>query len=216
MIDVNAKTFDDTAFSLACQGGFSDVVKIFLDNAAALSIDLNVMKSNGWTGFHYACDFGHLDVVKIIMENTKVPMENGLISSVDLNAKTKKGDTGFHMACSYGYEKIVELMLNNSDNLKLDLAFKNNLGETGFQIAHKLKDKSVVDLIEFRRPDLNKEAQQEPAVFKPRHFRCPMCCYTWEKMEVERHIIGTHNMTIDMLKTMVACGAIRIIEEIIQ
>ena len=188
------------------------MVKIFLENAAALSIDLNVTKSNGWTGFHYACDLGHLDVVKIVMENAKVLREDGLISNVDLDAKNKEGNTGFHTACSYGYEKIVEQMLNNSDNLKLDLTSKNNLGETGFQIAQKSKSKSVVDLIKLRRPNL-----QEPEVLKLRYFRCPLCKNPyWKKMEVEFHIIGTHNMKSDMLKMIVAFGAIKSYEETIQ
>ena len=60
-------------------------------------------------------------------------------------------------------------------------------------------------------------AQEEPEVLKISYFRCPMCNNPYrEKSEVELHIIGTHNMTIDMLKTMVTCGAIKIIEETFQ
>jgi rubredoxin len=67
------------------------------------------------------------------------------------------------------------------------------------------------------RKKSNKEAQEEPEVLKLRYFRCPMCNNPYrEKSEVELHIIGTHNMTIDMLKTMVTCGAIKIIEETFQ
>ena len=61
------------------------------------------------------------------------------------------------------------------------------------------------------------QAPQEPETLKLRFFRCPMCNNPYrEKSEVELHIIGTHNMTIDMLKTMVTCGAIKIIEETFQ
>ena len=43
-IDLNAKrTNGKTASYLACQGGSSDVVKIFMENSTFLSIDLNTM-----------------------------------------------------------------------------------------------------------------------------------------------------------------------------
>ena len=65
--------------------------------------------------------------------------------------------------------------------------------------------------------EIQAQAPQEPETLKLRFFRCPMCNNPYrEKSEVELHIIGTHNMTIDMLKTMVICGAIKIIEETFQ
>ena len=47
------------------------MVKIFIENAAALKINLNIIDSSGLTGFHRACYHGHLDVVKIFIENAE-------------------------------------------------------------------------------------------------------------------------------------------------
>ena len=70
---------------------------------------------------------------------------------------------------------------------------------------------------EIQAQEIQAQAPQEPETLKLRFFRCPMCNNPYrEKSEVELHIIGTHNMTIDMLKTMVTCGAIKIIEETFQ
>ena len=57
------------------------MVKIFLENAVALSIDLNMKEDCGLSGFHIACGNGHLEVVKILMESA-------LNLSIDLHNKT--------------------------------------------------------------------------------------------------------------------------------
>ena len=67
---------------------------------------------------------------------------------------------------------------------------------------------------EIQAQEIQAQAPQEPETLKLRFFRCPMCNNPYrEKSEVELHIIGTHNMTIDMLKTIRAFGAIKIIEK---
>ena len=58
-----------TAFVLACQNGHLDMVKILMDNAANLGIDLNETDVYGRTAFISACINGHSAVVKIFMEN---------------------------------------------------------------------------------------------------------------------------------------------------
>ena len=44
------------------------VVKVFMQNAADLSIDLNTEDNDGITGFHHACESGDSDIVSIFME----------------------------------------------------------------------------------------------------------------------------------------------------
>ena len=58
-----------TASSVACQRGHADVVKIFMQKASDLSIDLNTEDNDGITGFHHACESGDSDLVKIFMQN---------------------------------------------------------------------------------------------------------------------------------------------------
>ena len=43
-----------TASSVACQRGHADVVKIFMQKASDLNIDLNTEDNDGITGFHHA------------------------------------------------------------------------------------------------------------------------------------------------------------------
>ena len=63
------RPFGKPALHYACQRGHSNVVKIFMENATALSIDLNKIDNDGLTAFHVACIKGSLDVVKIFIEN---------------------------------------------------------------------------------------------------------------------------------------------------
>ena len=76
---------------------------------------------------------------------------------------------------------------------------------------------SVLPVLPQAARESQAQVPQEPETLKLRFFRCPMCNNPYrEKSEVKLHIIGNHNMTIDMLKTMVTCGAIKIIEETFQ
>ena len=69
-IDLNIANDDGmTAFLIACQNGHSDVVKIFMENAAALSINLNAKSNNGVTAFHIACHWGYSDIVEVFVKN---------------------------------------------------------------------------------------------------------------------------------------------------
>ena len=90
-----------TAFHIACSRGHPDVVKIFLQYAVTLNIDLNVKDKDGNTAFHLACqktacfwesNQGHSDVVKILIENA-------VTFGVDLNTKNNNNLTGFQEAC---------------------------------------------------------------------------------------------------------------------
>ena len=47
------------------------MVKIFIENATALSIDLNTIDNYNKTGFYLACENGHLGVMKIFIENAE-------------------------------------------------------------------------------------------------------------------------------------------------
>ena len=68
-MDFNAKAkfMNFTAFHFACKQGHLDVVKIIVENATALSLDLNAKCKMGNTPFHYAGANGFSDIVKILM-----------------------------------------------------------------------------------------------------------------------------------------------------
>ena len=89
-----------------------------MENAAALSIDLNSQCEYGWTAFHMACTAGQTDVVKCIIENAAA-------LNIDLNIKSLKGKTAFHMACEKIHLDIVEIFLENASALNIDLNVKS-------------------------------------------------------------------------------------------
>ena len=97
-----------TGFHYACQRGHSDVVKIIMENAAALSIDLNTKCTDyKCMGFHYACDRGHSDVFKIFLDNE-------LSLNLDLNSKDCFDMLGFHHACRRRHMGVVRILAENS------------------------------------------------------------------------------------------------------
>ena len=183
-IDLNAKskhfntkdTGGFTAFHYACQNGHSDVVKIFMENAATLSIDLNAKDSHGSPAFHQACREGHTDLVKIFMENAcalgidpntpdehgftafhcacvegqssvaKFFMENACAFSIDLNSKDDSGLTGFYYACSEGHSDLVKIFMENACALSIDLNSKDEDGYTAFQYASKYGESDVIKI----------------------------------------------------------------------
>ena len=76
-------------------------MKIFMEKAATLGIDLNTKDNNGLTGFDQVCQRFDQDLVKMFFENaTKL--------SFDLNAKDNMGWTAFHSACELGFPDVVK------------------------------------------------------------------------------------------------------------
>ena len=117
-IDLNAQTnFGITAFYYACMWGHwgnLDVVKMLMENAAALSIDINP-KGQGTAAGNtncLACHRGQLDVVKIIIEYA--------------NTKTKSDHTAFHFACEDGHYDIIKMYMLS--------ALCENFPQVGYQI----------------------------------------------------------------------------------
>ena len=97
------------------------MVKIFLDNAANLSIDISKEADNGLTAFHVACFKGYSDVVKTFLENATA-------LSIDLNVKGNYGKTAFELACSQDHKNVVEVLMSSA-------AFKKKLKYQDFKMV---------------------------------------------------------------------------------
>ena len=85
-----------------------------MENAIALSIDLNTKSNGGWTAFHIACNEGRSDLVEVFMENA-------INLSIDLNARDRDGLTGFHQACIHGHADLVNIFTVNAVKLSIDI-----------------------------------------------------------------------------------------------
>ena len=141
------------------------MIRIFIEYASTLSIDLNQKTQNGQTAFHMACGRGQLEVVQIFMENStplsidlsaedndgftpfltacergqmdvvQMLMECAPLLSIDLYTKTNNGNTAFHIACEEGHANVIKIIMENAAAFNLDLNMKNNDGMTAFHLA---------------------------------------------------------------------------------
>ena len=66
-IDLNAVENVLTGFHYAYKRGHLDVVKIFMENAPFLSLDLNGKDSFDFTGYLRTCKRGYSDIVKVLI-----------------------------------------------------------------------------------------------------------------------------------------------------
>lgn len=135
------------------------MVKIFLKNAATLSIDLNRKDNYGLTGFHLACRSSHSNVVKVILdsensnhlEEKKYLSPSSIISAsalrIDLNRKDNDGCTAFHYICQKGNSKLVKIFMENAVALSINLKIKNIDGMTALDLASRNGCSNVVNIL---------------------------------------------------------------------
>ena len=155
------------------------MVKLLMENATTMSIDLNAKSNIGCTGFHYACIYGQTSTVELLLNNADA-------LHLDFNSKNNDGDTGggpcghflsdsttirrsTRSKCSNAsmhddeaqwghfwlvHTSTVELLLNNADALHLDLTSKGYDGKTAFQQAQFKNETAVVELIKAKRPSI--------------------------------------------------------------
>ena len=162
IMDVNAKTiFGETAFELACRKaiqplnwnvgkqhcrkGRLNVIKILMENAANLEIDIIGTDASGRTAFIRNCILGHSKLVKMFIEN----------SGINLNTNDDNGRTGFHWACNQGHSGIVKIFMENTATYGIDLNMEDNNGMTAFHIACHNGHSDVVEMFLENASDLN-------------------------------------------------------------
>ena len=110
-IDLNRKDkYGDTAFHYLCLTGNSELVNIFIENAAILSLNFNIRNNDGMTAFHIVCDSGFSDAVEIIMENAAT-------LNIDLNRRDKNGHTAFYLAYKKDKSDVVKIITKNAADL---------------------------------------------------------------------------------------------------
>merc|ERR1711963_620466 len=102
-IDLNENRHDgNTAFTLACCYGKTDVAKLLLDHPRSLSIDLNAKNWNGLTALMLACMYGGTDVVEVLLNHPRS-------QNIDLHAKND-GLTALALARLHEKTAVCELI----------------------------------------------------------------------------------------------------------
>ena len=113
-LDLNARTGSNrTAFHIACEQGYPEIVEMFLNNYFEKEIDLNARSERGHTALHHAC-MGRYDnpdgprekrIVQVLFDH---PVAQNFMN---VNAVDNQGVTPFHMAVNTELLEVVELFL---------------------------------------------------------------------------------------------------------
>ena len=119
--------FGMTPFMKACQNGYLDVVKLFLDYSAG-GIDLNAKSKFGWTALMLACSGGQKDVVKLFLDHSE--------GNIDFNARDTNGMSAFYKACKYGHTDVVQLLLKYAKARDIEIP---NIGYN-WKISEEIKN----------------------------------------------------------------------------
>lgn len=98
--NINAQTDEtqETALTLACCGGFSEVADFLIKAGADIELGAS-------TPLMEAAQEGHLDLVKYLLQ-----------ASANVHAQTQTGDTALTYACENGHTDVADLLLEcNAD-----------------------------------------------------------------------------------------------------
>ncbi|XP_044260011.1 ankyrin repeat domain-containing protein 17 isoform X12 [Tribolium madens] len=100
--NINAQTDEtqETALTLACCGGFTEVADILLKGGADIELGAS-------TPLMEAAQEGHLDLVKFLLEN-----------DANVLAQTQTGDTALTYACENGHTDVADLLLQYDADLE--------------------------------------------------------------------------------------------------
>ncbi|KAK3090841.1 hypothetical protein FSP39_015089 [Pinctada imbricata] len=101
-LDAQTESNHDTALTLACHGGHSELVNLLLSKGA----DIEHRDKKGFTPLILAATAGHVDVVEILLD-----------AGADMEAQSERTkDTPLSLACSGGRYEVVELLLSRGAN----------------------------------------------------------------------------------------------------
>ncbi|KAK0399896.1 hypothetical protein QR680_003264 [Steinernema hermaphroditum] len=102
IIDVQTESNHDTALTLACAGGYADLVDLLIRKGA----DVEHRDKKGFTPLVLAATGGHVDCVKHLLD------ASCMVDAVSERTK----DTALSLACSGGRKEVVEILLKANAN----------------------------------------------------------------------------------------------------
>lgn len=134
--DINAQTEEtlETALTLACCGGFLEVVDFLIKAGAEISAGAN-------TPLMEASQEGHLELVKYL-----------IVAGADVNAATSSGDTALMYASDNGHSDVAEVLIAAGANIEQEAEG----GRTPLMKACRSGHASTVEFLISRGADVNK------------------------------------------------------------
>lgn len=135
--NINATTDEtqETALTLACCGGFSDVAEYLIKHGANLELGAS-------TPLMEAAQEGHTDLVRFLLEN-----------KANVHAETQTGDTGLTHACENGHTDAAEVLLNYG----AELEHESEGGRTPLMKACRAGHLCTVKFLIQKGSDVNKQ-----------------------------------------------------------
>jgi ankyrin repeat protein len=112
----NNRDKEQTPLQYAVESGFTEIVKLLIENGA----DLNKSNNDGCTPLHLAATYGHLEVIKLLIEN-----------GADIHKSDNGGCTPLHIAATYGHLEVIKLLVYSGANVN----YTNNRGKTALELA---------------------------------------------------------------------------------
>ena len=165
-INWNARICGETAWTLACEGGHTDLIKLLLDYAVEKSIDLNKIALCKHleiiTGFMMACYDGRSDIVKLMLEH-----ENN--KRIDWNATGGRNyRSAFHFACLNKRFDVILLLMDHSKSKGIDLNKRDRKGKTA--LLNALSD-GQTDVVKMLVQHANRTNIELPIFSMCRHLK---------------------------------------------
>ncbi|XP_067003505.2 ankyrin repeat domain-containing protein 17 isoform X3 [Anabrus simplex] len=135
--NINAQTEEtqETALTLACCGGFTDVADFLIKAGADIELGAS-------TPLMEAAQEGHLELVKYLLE-----------ASADVHATTQTGDTALTYACENGHTDVADLLLQYG----ADLEHESEGGRTPLMKACRAGHLCTVQFLISKRADVNRQ-----------------------------------------------------------
>lgn len=135
--EINAQTEEtsETALTLACCGGFTEVVDFLIKAGADISAGAN-------TPLMEAAQEGHLELVKYLISN----------AGAEINTATSSGDTALTYACDNGHTDVAEVLVSAGANIEQEA----DGGRTPLMKACRSGHASTVEFLISRGANVNK------------------------------------------------------------
>nr|CAD7425874.1 unnamed protein product [Timema monikensis] len=135
--NINAQTEEtqETALTLACCGGFTDVADFLIKAGADLELGAS-------TPLMEASQEGHIDLVRYLLE-----------SNADVHAQTQTGDTALTYACENGHTDVADLLLQFGANLE----HESEGGRTPLMKACRAGHLCTVQFLISKHADVNRQ-----------------------------------------------------------
>jgi len=130
---------NDSALSTAAKEGFTDIMKILLDQPG---VDINIKDNWYYTPLYHAIERDNPEIVKLLLDKSNVKEENSLKGNI--NYEFQDGNTVLTLAAEKGNPDIMRMLL---DYPGIDINFKTYKGLIPLTQAMKHNKPMIVEMM---------------------------------------------------------------------